>query len=248
MADNYLQFSEVLPRLTPEEAAWLRKQLEQICVINDVEYCIHAIPTELQDENVEWHGCRAYRDMVDYDAARGEGAGFEWEFHSTPDSPWGPYLWLYAEESADLERVAHLVQQFLKRFRPGDCWSLTYAATCSKPRVGEFGGGAIFVTAAEIKWDNFVEAQIEAFNRQSDVLRLIRMSAEGDLPDGVLDESVHEVATLHPTAINNGGLEKQIEYLVAELGAKEVERTLKTLISFCNIQEKKPDENTPDNG
>ena len=78
-----------------------------------------------------------------------------------------------AIDGADLERVAHFVQQFLKSFRPGDCWSLTYATTCSKPRVGEFGGGAVFVTAAEIKWDNahdFVDRSKRQFlsNSQSE--------------------------------------------------------------------------------
>ena len=60
---------------------------------------------------------------------------------------WGRHLWFYAEESGSPDNVAWLVQKFLKRFRPDQCWSLTYAATCSKPRVGEFGGGAVFVTA-----------------------------------------------------------------------------------------------------
>ena len=64
------------------------------------------------------------------------------------------------------DNVAWLVQKFLKKFRPDQCWSLTYAATCSKPRVGEFGGGAVFVTADEIKWQNaydFVEQEQTVF-------------------------------------------------------------------------------------
>jgi hypothetical protein len=43
------------------------------------------------------------------------------------------------------------VQKFLKKFRPGQCWSLAYSTTCSKPRVSEFGGGAVFVTADTIQ-------------------------------------------------------------------------------------------------
>ncbi len=62
--------------------------------------------------------------------------------------------------------AAHLVQKFLKQFAPNDSWSLTWATTCSKPRAGEFGGGAVFVTASDIKWNDsydFVEQQAEAF-------------------------------------------------------------------------------------
>jgi hypothetical protein len=40
---------------------------------------------------------------------------------------------------------------------------LTYANTCEKPRVGEFGGGAMFVTADNIVWEDsytFVAEQV----------------------------------------------------------------------------------------
>ena len=72
------------------------------------------------------------------------------------------YLWLHADTYGEPAHVAWLIQKFLKRFRPDQCWSLTYANTCSKPRVGEFSGGAVFVTANEIKFQDasdFVEQQ-----------------------------------------------------------------------------------------
>jgi hypothetical protein len=93
--------------------------------------------------------------MKDFDPEFGEGAGFGFKFVLNDfDSPWRRHLWLYAEEFGCVDRVAHLVQKFLRRFRPEDCWSLTYATTCSRPRVGEFGGGAVFVAADRIKWIN----------------------------------------------------------------------------------------------
>ena len=78
------------------------------------------------------------------------------------------HAWIYAEESGDPARLAHLVQKFLKQFRPDQCWSLTYATTCSKPRIGEFGGGAVFVTADAIRWQSayaFVEQQRATFEQ-----------------------------------------------------------------------------------
>jgi hypothetical protein len=44
-----------------------------------------------------------------------------------------------------------LVQKFLRQFRPNESWSLAFATTCSKLRLGEFGGGVCFVTAGSIK-------------------------------------------------------------------------------------------------
>jgi hypothetical protein len=166
----------VLPNLTPDEEAWINGQLEGVAVVDGKEY-----PYELGDDGVkagsktfsadkaEFAGCRAYRGMKDYDFGQhGFQVGFQYEFCDDHDQPggWGRHMWLYAEEGAELDLVAHLVQKFLRKFRPNDCWSLTYATTCSKPRVGEFGGGAVFVTAAEIKYENaygFVDQQRAEF-------------------------------------------------------------------------------------
>ena len=63
-------------------------------------------------------------------------------------------LWIYSEESGDIEHVALFVQDFLDEFHPDRCWWFSWANTCSKPRIDEFGGGACFVTANEIDWIN----------------------------------------------------------------------------------------------
>jgi hypothetical protein len=155
MANDYLQFSEVIPRLTNQEEEWLQNQLEIVRVFDDKEYPEDELPDGLDPEHAQFVGCRAFRDMEDYDSSE-EDAGFQYSFSTDEDNPegWGCHLWIYADEGGDLDRVAHLVQKFLKAYRPTECWSLTYATTCSRPRVGEFGGGALFVTADEIKWQS----------------------------------------------------------------------------------------------
>ena len=172
MADNYLQFSEVLANLTGPEEAWLEEQLQPIRVFGDKEYPEDAVPAELADTETDWSGIRFLRDNLDHDPDW-DVLGFDYYFHDDNDpGGWGRHLWLYAEESGNADYVAWLVHKFLKYFRPDQCWSLTYAATCSKPRVGEFGGGALFVTAAEIKWQNaysFIEEQQAAFGRKEAV-------------------------------------------------------------------------------
>ena len=118
MADNYLQFSESLNSLTTEEADWLRKQLAEDPVTDCPRFLVDFADREADD--------------TDY--------GFQYEFQ---DASNGCHLWLYAEEHAEVARLAHLVRKFLQRFRPDQYWSLTYATTCSKLRLGEFGGGAL---------------------------------------------------------------------------------------------------------
>jgi hypothetical protein len=144
MADNYLQFSECLDALTREEAEWLHEQLA---------------------ENPD-RGCpRFLLDLSDREADDCD-CGFQYDFQELPQDR---CLWLSAEERGDVQRVAHFVQKFLRRFRPDQCWSLTYATTCSTLRLGEFGGGAVFVTPDEICHSDcygFVEDKRQAFNRR----------------------------------------------------------------------------------
>jgi hypothetical protein len=162
MADNYLEFSEVIPNLTEPEEAWLKEQLQAVSVFDGREYVEDAVPTELTNTEPDWSGIHFLRDKTDYDPDC-DMLGFDYAFHEDHDPQgWGRHLWLYAEECGNPDNVAWLVRKFLKQFRPKQCWSLTYAITCSKPRIGEFGGGAVFVTADEIKWQDahdFVEQE-----------------------------------------------------------------------------------------
>jgi len=166
MADNYLMFSEVIPQLTAAEEEWLKRQLEGIAVVDDVE---HPCPLgegwiemgepdkDVPVEEAEFAGCRAYRDMEGYDfGTQGYQVGFLYSFDDDADLPdgWGRHMWVYADEGGEIDLVAHLVQKFLCEFRSNDCWSLTYSTTCSRPRIGEFGGGAVFVTARGVAWEN----------------------------------------------------------------------------------------------
>lgn len=123
---------------------------------------------------------RAYVGMDNYDGAYGGNVGFEYEFYEKHDEK-GRYLWIYAEEHGYVDRVAHLVQKFLRQFRPDETWSLTYSVTCSKPRVSDFGGGAVVVSATDIKWFNawdFVEEQ-----KHKSKLRIIVEISDGVAQD-----------------------------------------------------------------
>ena len=166
MADNYLQFSEVIAKLTEPEEAWLKDQLESIRVFGEKEYPEDAVPADLADKEADWSGVRFLRDKPDHDA-EWDALGVEYAFHHDEDKGgWGRHLWLHTEDWGDVSNVVWLVQKFLKTFRPDQCWSLSYSTTCSRPRVGEFGGGAVFVTADTIRWQNayeFIEEQRTAF-------------------------------------------------------------------------------------
>ena len=232
MADHYLEFSETLTHLTDEQIDWLQNQLETVHVIDGVEYTEDKLPDTGDAGDGAWIGCRAYRDMEDYDAGFGEDVGFDYSFHENDNENTGRHLWIHSEEHGYVDRVAHLVQKFLREFRPDACWSLTYAGTCSKPRVGEFGGGAVFVTATDIKYCNawgFVEEQEKRHGLQKDIARLVDTANKLGLQPEDLDEAVHDAAGSLAASIDNAGLDEQVSWLVDQLGIGDVETCIKTI-------------------
>ena len=162
MANNYLQFSECVADLTPPEAEWWRRATEDIAVYDGREWDESEDRPTSEPEYVGMRGLREAAGTLD-------GDYYEQDFQyliCPAEDHLTQYLWLYADEYGNVEQIAVLMQQFLKQFRPSDYWLLTFAATCSKPRVGEFSGGGVFVTAEIIRWDNaeaFIEREKASF-------------------------------------------------------------------------------------
>jgi len=163
VADNYLEFSEEITGLTEDEKQWWLDQLEPVYVLGDKEYTEANLPAECDTAKADWCGCRGYRDLPDCESNPYVQVGFVYEFIEDPaenDAESGRCLHIYCEDWGSLDGVAHLVRKFLKRFRPKECWSLTWSETCSKPRIGNFGGGWLFVTAEGVEWgDTFSQTE-----------------------------------------------------------------------------------------
>lgn len=150
MADNYLEFSEAIGHLTPGEETWLQEQLQWIAVMPNGQETVVDDPNDPIESEATWVGPRFLRGYDDY--GQGDAHGFEYQFLGADKRDgWGRHLWLYTEGYGNPEYAGVLVQKFLKNFRPDQCWALTWAATCSKPCVSEFSGGAVFVTADQIE-------------------------------------------------------------------------------------------------
>lgn len=141
MANNYLDFSFMLP--LPEGKT--RADLEAFAQ----EYQAAADAAEEADEEA-WH--ETYCGVAYEIEARG--------------------LWVHAPYSeGNLDAAVHLTQAFLRHFAlPTHGVIIAWAATCSKPRIGEFTGGAVLVTAedfwsADPEWYCAQEAQRRQLTR-----------------------------------------------------------------------------------
>lgn len=143
MANNYLQFSEEIGGISQEEKEWIDSVPQGIEFSDNPDYeddeeWITAFETALEEHS-----------FSDAQIAELLGAGNIDEFPQfeckTKDGCW----WLYAEEYADIEHVACVIQAFIRRFRPEFIFKLTWAETCDKPRIEQFGGGWLVVSKDE---------------------------------------------------------------------------------------------------
>ena len=60
-------------------------------------------------------------------------------------------VWIYTWEAVNLDALMDIICEFQVHFDIQEPWSMSYAYTCSKPRVGEFGGVAVI--AYRGMWD-----------------------------------------------------------------------------------------------
>jgi hypothetical protein len=110
----------MLGDLTSDERDWIKGRIEKHTLAEDTDaFCY--------EDN---------EDILEFDH------GFEPE-GDVEES----HFWIYSETHGNVDCVCNFVQAFLAKFRPDQTWTFNYAWTCSKPRLGQFGGGKAKVTA-----------------------------------------------------------------------------------------------------
>lgn len=146
MANLYNQWSEYFRLDSKEEADWLKSVLQlnindypEVADLPDDDYDDYKATQKILAEKF---GINVTLDEAEY--FPGFAAKFE-DDHS------GVYLW---SEYGHLENAANIFQAFLKKFSPDRYFKIEWASTCSKFRPGEFGGGAVFVTADNVEWNS----------------------------------------------------------------------------------------------
>lgn len=147
MANKYLQFALSFPLKTLVEKAWCTETMTTLTSL--LEFGRDKDPEERSQLARELGalGEVVLSEGWDY-------CDFQWSMRTasakTPD--WVAEMHIYADESGSPEQVAAFLQQYLEKFDPrGSLW-FSWAYTCSKMRTGEFGGGAVVVTATAIEF------------------------------------------------------------------------------------------------
>ena len=157
MADNYLQFSEQIEIRTPAERQWLLDQTD-IDELRAEESRIEKIQDkELSQQAIDQSPMALLGPFIEC-----QGMPFSCAFESAG-------FWLYSEDSGDVEAAARLVQAFFQKFRPDGRFTLTWSESSSRPRLGEFGGGACLVTALTIETfsaHEWIEQRVAALDQK----------------------------------------------------------------------------------
>jgi len=150
MADNYCQFSVLLCIDTDEEKDWLENWLKPWSALFPDEDAASDAASLQNEKFVSW--C-AERDIDNVADDVDTWPSFRWSFDDpTQTEPWT--MWIHNDESGVPEHVAAMVQAFFKHFHIDSTFTLTWAETCSKPRVDEFSGGGFIVLpfGEDVRW------------------------------------------------------------------------------------------------
>jgi hypothetical protein len=134
MANSYWRFSEMIAGITPEEEKWIRDVLS-------------LDPDEGDEEAEQLMKLMSLEGDVDLDG----WPNFEWRLRDGE-------LWLHSEEGFTEDHLCWFVRELICRFRPEFVFSVSGSASCSKPRIGEFGGWWLVISKDGVKGGNTWDA------------------------------------------------------------------------------------------
>lgn len=146
MSDNFCVFNEVIENCTEDELDWLAETEQRLYEGEPWPDWARAMIAEDPEDLLF--------PMIQIDRPRRRVA-------------------IYSDDNASPVAVVPLVQGFLRRIRPTESFSLSWASGSTKPGPGDLGGGAIVITASEVRrldvW-SWIEEQRRQLNAASAVV------------------------------------------------------------------------------
>jgi hypothetical protein len=128
MSNNYVFFSKEIELCTPEERAWFKRILGE--------------PENETLEDWDRYMADTFSSYTPHDEY--ESLDINHEFY--PES-----ILIYSEGFGNADLVVNILHVFLRTFSPQDDLTFEWAYTCDKMRPEEFGGGACYITADNIR-------------------------------------------------------------------------------------------------
>jgi hypothetical protein len=134
MANNYTHFSFAFKINSPAEAEYLETVLQSAD-----SYDEGGTAKDIADD--------VFEDFEEYQCL-----GFDCNIECGAD---GGEVWIHDDGGeGNVDYVVQFLQAYMLKFKITKPIAFEFAVTCDMPRVGEFGGGAVVVTAHDDKWIN----------------------------------------------------------------------------------------------
>jgi hypothetical protein len=149
MADYYTEFSETIEYSSDEERDFLMMGFDGIEALSQKLIASAMADGTHKTDHDYFEQARKF-----YNAEFGEDAASYADDWVVTYKDEGDHLWLHSEESTVIDMVAYVIAAFQKKFKCELAWQMSWSAGCSKPRIGEFGGGAVVVYKGECHWIN----------------------------------------------------------------------------------------------
>jgi hypothetical protein len=155
MANNYTQASFIIEFPATVDRSRVQLAMEVI------ETMIGLVDPELDADDLAAKFSEHYPDdaeeagpLVEQAAellfeTENEYLGFTWALQP------GNRIWISTDESIDIESAVHCIQTLTKlvpEMQASAPWYATWANTCSKMRIDEFGGGGVVFDADHVEW------------------------------------------------------------------------------------------------
>jgi len=157
MADNFSLMSAALHLVTPEERTWIEKYLPLVKCDADDE--TGSLLIELKQEAEALGMLDAWDEVQECwkQDLRCPECDFEKYRDGESKQPlW--LLWIHSEDGyGSLSGLMNLIVIWMRKFQVKEPFKLQWADICSKPRLDEFGGGAVVITTQGIFWMNTAE-------------------------------------------------------------------------------------------
>lgn len=136
MADNYTQFSFAVALESDDEREWAKRACAFLVNIEEL------LTTEGEDGVIlDTHEFYSILPGDEYEY------GISTSFDVDEDG-----LWIHSDGEGNPNDAVPLVMTFLRKFHPDRVIFFTWADTCSKPRLHQFGGGAVCISAFDEEW------------------------------------------------------------------------------------------------
>ena len=160
MANNYLQFSFAIALNNEGEREWVESLLSTASVADEL-WDLEENISEFDKERMD-----LFREVF---PEFPDTCSLDFDFKINGNNE----LWIYAEDGmGNPALAADFIQHYLKVFDPKAHVSFEFAETCSKPRIDEFGGGAVIITAENQYWmstGSWIQDKLEELKKMGHV-------------------------------------------------------------------------------